>query len=236
MAYPNGGAAIPAGTAPATERRYDPFMKPSAGVSVELDALSAYITSLAKVPRSPYRNPDGSFTAAAIEGRKIFVRAGCVPCHSGPDFTDSASGILHDIQSILPTSGSRLFAKLPGIDTPSLKGVWQSAPYYHDGRAATLTELFATYNSKDQMGVTSNLTSTELGQLVEYLMELDDEPEPQVTVPPPPPPAKAAHGACSIEPPSSSARRTGLWVALVAGVLALALVRRRTRRSGRGRR
>lgn len=232
--YPNGGAGTAPGSAPTTERRYDPFMKASAGVSVELDALAAYITSLDKVPRSPYRNPDGSFTAAALEGKKIFERAGCVPCHSGPDFTDSALGVVHDIQSILPTSGSRLFGKLTGIDTPSLKGVWQSAPYYHDGRAATLTELFTTYNSKDQMGVTSTLTPIELGQMVEYLMELDDVPEPQTTTPTPTPkPVSSAHGSCSVGPASSGLRKTGLAVALLSAAVALEVMRRRGKRRDR---
>ncbi len=43
---------------------YDTFGKPAAGASKELDALAAYLTSLDKVPRSPFRNPDGSFTVS----------------------------------------------------------------------------------------------------------------------------------------------------------------------------
>ena len=113
------------------------------------------------------------------------------------------------------------------------KGVWQSAPYYHDGRAATLTELFTTYNKKDQMGVTSNLTPTELGQMVEYLMELDDVPEPQATPTPTPKPVSSAHSSCSIGPASQGFRKTSLWVALLSGAVALGVVRRRGRRRDR---
>jgi streptogramin lyase len=163
---------------------YDGLGKPAAGVSPELDALAAYITSFDKVERSPFRNPDGSFTKDAREGRKIFASAGCPVCHSGPDFTDSAQNILHDVGTLLPTSGKRLFGPLTGIDTPTLKGLWQSAPYLHDGRAATLQEIFTQY-TKDKMGITSNLSPTELDQLVRYLLELDDVPEaPAVDDPP----------------------------------------------------
>jgi hypothetical protein len=165
----------------------------------------------------------------ALEGRKIFRRAGCGDCHSGVDFTDSANGVLHDVGTLLPTSGSRLFGKLEGIDTPSLKGAWHSAPYYHDGRAATLMEIFTKYNPEDKMGVTSNLSTTELEQLVEYLLELDDVPEPPTAVTPTP----ASRGFCSIEPattqgsgPAPSSHPT-TWAMLTAAALAVCLARRR---------
>jgi YVTN family beta-propeller protein len=160
---------------------FDTLGKPSAGVNADLDALAAYITSLAKVSRSPFRNPDGSFTKDAIAGRKIFQSAGCPACHNGPDFTDSATGVLHDVGTLLPTSANRLFQKLTGLDTPTLKGLWQSAPYLHDGRAATLAEVFTKYNLEDKMGVTSNLSPAEINQMVEYMLELDDEPETPAT-------------------------------------------------------
>ena len=165
-----------------TNGKYDPFSKPAAGVSKELDGLAAYFSTFDKVPRSPFRNPDGSFTKDARLGRKIFERAGCPTCHTGPDFTDSTldpNGALHNVGTILPTSGSRLGGPLTGIDTPTLKGVWQTAPYLHDGRAKTLLEVFSKY-TKDQMGKTSDLTPAELGRLARYLQELDDVPETPV--------------------------------------------------------
>src|SRR5262249_31223389 len=161
-------------------------------VSKELDGLAAYFATFTQVPRSPYRNPDGSFTKEARLGRKIFERADCPRCHSDPDFTDSSmKGPLHDVGTILPTSGRRLGGPLTGIDTPSLKGDWQSAPYLHDGRAATLKEIFTKY-TKDEMGVTSDLTDVELDQLVRYLQELDDVPETPVPDDPAPAEPSAA--------------------------------------------
>jgi cytochrome c peroxidase len=84
--------------------------------SARSSTRSPYITSFDKVPRSPFRNPDDSFTAAALEGRKIFARAGCPACHSGPYFTDSPSGVLHDVGTITKTSGFRLGKPLTGLD------------------------------------------------------------------------------------------------------------------------
>ncbi len=210
---------------------YDPFSAPAAGVSRELDALAAFFASMDKVSRSPFRNPDGSFTKDALEGRKIFVRAGCAVCHSGPEFTDSSSNILYDVGTLLPTSGSRLFGKLTGIDTPTLKGIWETAPYYHDGRAATLLEIFTKYNPGDRMGRTSNLTPTELDQLVAYLQQLDDVPEALA----PPSTKVPTEGSCAVVAPMRQGRASGvLWSLLAAGV-ALAIAGKRRGRSSRSR-
>jgi DNA-binding beta-propeller fold protein YncE len=195
---------------------YDTFGKPAVGASKELDALAAYLTSLDKVPPSPYRNPDGSFTKDALAGRQIFVEAGCPECHSGPDFTDSAKGQLHDVGTILPTSGHRLGGPLTGTDTPQLKGIWQTAPYLHDGRAATLLEIFTKYLTRDQMGMTSHLTTAELEQLVEYLQELDDVPEAPLEAPPP---ASTSRFHCTFRPAANSSThaRGDIWM-LAVGV------------------
>jgi cytochrome c peroxidase len=214
---------------------YDPFLSPAAGVSPELDALSAYFATFDQVPRSPFRNPDGSFTKDAREGRKVFEKAGCPACHAAPTFTDSTmTAGLHDVGTLLPTSGSRLGGPLTGIDTPTLKGVWQTAPYLHDGRAATLLEIFTTY-TKDKMGMVSNLTEVELSQMVRYLQELDDVPETVVPDPPVPmdpmdpssPMAMSSGSACSMPRAADpSSARGGAWAALV-GALGAAVLRRR---------
>jgi MYXO-CTERM domain-containing protein len=213
---------------------YDTFSKSAAGVSKELDGLAAYFRTFDKVARSPFRNADGSFTKDAREGRKIFERAGCPECHSGPDFTDSKmSGPLHDVKTILPTSGFRLGGPLTGIDTPTLKGVWQSAPYLHDGRAATLLEIFTKY-TKDNMGTVSDLSDVELGHLVRYLEELDDVPETPATDDPAPSMIDASTMAAASTSSSSctmsNARASGWNGGWLAALLAAAAMRVRRRR------
>ncbi len=56
------------------------------------------------------------------------------------------------------------------FDTPSLKYVALSAPYFHDGASATLEELIA--NNHDRMGTTSQLSDLERRALVAYLQTL----------------------------------------------------------------
>jgi DNA-binding beta-propeller fold protein YncE len=206
---------------------YDPFSKPAAGACKELDGLAAYFKTFDKTPRSPFRNSDGSFTQDALEGRKIFERAECPSCHMpDKDFTDSSLGMLHDVGTILPTSGSRLGGKLEGTDTPTIKGVWQSAPYLHDGRAATLTEIFTKFLTDNQMGMTKGLTSKELSQLERYMLELDDVPE-TVRPPEPPPHRDEPRGifSCGLRPFSGSSAEAS-WFAWL-GAIALVFARRR---------
>jgi DNA-binding beta-propeller fold protein YncE len=123
-----------------------PLGAPKAGRSAELDALAAYVGSLGNtsLPRSPFRNADGSLTAEAVTGQGVFATLGCGSCHAGNRFTDSTvgAGLLHDVGTLRETSGQRLGGLLAGIDTPTLLGLWQTAPYLHDGSAANLDEVF----------------------------------------------------------------------------------------------
>ncbi|MEM7249516.1 MAG: Ig-like domain-containing protein, partial [Acidobacteriota bacterium] len=124
----------------------DPLGAPKAGLSNELDALAIYLESLTveSVPRSPHRETDGSMTTAARAGAEHFESLGCSSCHVGPRLTDSTLGAptLHDVGTIRTTSGARIGEPLSGIDTPTLDGVWNTAPYFHDGSATTLEDVF----------------------------------------------------------------------------------------------
>lgn len=124
--------------------RAAPLGPPKEGRSADLDALAAYVASLASVPRSPTRNADGSMTAEAQSGAALFASLGCASCHAGARYTDSTVGTatLHDVGTLRTTSGHRLGGALTGIDTPTLLGVWDTAPYLHDGSAATLDDVF----------------------------------------------------------------------------------------------
>jgi cytochrome c peroxidase len=60
-----------------------------------------------------------------------------------------------------------------GIDTPTLYGVWNSAPYLHDGSAGTLPEVLTSRNEGDVHGATSHLDDGQIEDLVQYLSSLD---------------------------------------------------------------
>ena len=163
-----------------TGMRSQPLGLPKAGLSASLMAPAAYVASLKRVPLSPFRNPDGSLTADAIAGRAIFMSAstGCANCHRGPQLSDSELHgnpfVRHDVGTLTAGSGKRLGGPLTGLDTPTLKGIWETAPYLHDGSAATLMDVITTKNPSNQHGQTSQLTATEKLQLVAYLQQIDN--------------------------------------------------------------
>jgi hypothetical protein len=171
-----------------------PLAANNAGRDIDLDRLSDYVTSLTKVSRSPFRNADGTLTAKGAAGEAVFTAKNCQKCHKGRNFTDSQIGtgapsvdvfpqpagaiILHNVGTLKATSGGRLGGALPGIDTPTLKGLWQSAPYFHDGHAATLQDVFDDASAATHFG--GPLTAQEKSDLVEYMLEIDEIDAPPV--------------------------------------------------------
>ena len=146
----------------------DPFGGSKEGFSRDLDALAAYVASLARTPASPYRNPDGSMTADGVKGKLLFVKHQCYSCHGGATFTDSPSDKLHDIGTITSHSGLRAGNTLEGFDSPTLRGIWANAPYLHDGSAPTLEDAVKAHQNV-------SLEEDELAKLVAYLQQIDDQ-------------------------------------------------------------
>ncbi|MCB1033601.1 MAG: hypothetical protein KDD47_07185, partial [Acidobacteria bacterium] len=124
----------------------DPLGAPKTGLSADLDALAAYVISLdaGSIPRSPFRGAGGELTAEGLAGRAVFQSMNCTTCHAGVEFTDSTVGTatLHDVGTIRTSSGQRIGGPLTGLDTPTLSGLWNTAPYFHDGSAPDLEDVF----------------------------------------------------------------------------------------------
>jgi hypothetical protein len=150
----------------------DTLGAPKAGRSADLDALAAYVDSLTEMGVSPYRNQNASMTTDAISGKQIFKNLNCASCHSGSTFTDSATGLMHDVGTLTTASGKRLNGSLTGLDTPTLGGLWRSAPYLHRGSAKTLREVFTTGGLHQTN--TASLSTTQMTQLLAYLLQIDD--------------------------------------------------------------
>ena len=140
---------------------------PNGGRSTDLDALAAYVASLDTFDDSPYRNADGSMTSEGEAGREIVRNQNCASCHSGTRFTDSAVGVLHDVGTLTAASGQRLSQVLTGMDTPTLRGLWNGAPFLHDGSAATIEEAVDAHS-----GI--SLSATQLQQVAAYLQQVDE--------------------------------------------------------------
>ena len=136
-------------------------------VTDKLPALQAYQLSLPAPAAAA-----GSFdAAAAARGKGVFEGAGtCASCHSGPLFSDGNTRLHPPTDSMAepesPSYASRSATKQ--YRTSPLKGVWQHAPYFHDGSAATLAEVVAIYNTKRALG----LSAAQMSDLTEYLKSL----------------------------------------------------------------
>ena len=135
------------------------------GVSADLDALAAYVASLNDFGLSPHRAADGALTAQASTGRAVFA-AQCISCHAGVDFTDSATGALRNVGTIKASSGQRLGGTLTGIDVPTLRDVWATAPYLHDGSAPTVDDAVKAHS-----GLT--LSAGDLAAVSDYVRQID---------------------------------------------------------------
>ncbi|HLP76843.1 MAG TPA: c-type cytochrome, partial [Candidatus Paceibacterota bacterium] len=132
----------------------------------DLNHVIAYLRTLKPEP-SPYRLPDGSLSAKARKGKTLFESAstGCAQCHSGPIGTDQTA-VDVGTQGELDKPEERAFV------TPRLVELWRTAPYLHDGSAATLMDVLTTGNKNDQHGRTAHLNREQLEDLVEYLRSL----------------------------------------------------------------
>jgi len=118
-----------------------PLGTPKQGLSQALDDLAAYVSSLGKdsLGRSHERDINGALSVNAVSGRSDFQGLGCQECHSGAALTD---GQIHDVGTLRPSSGQGSGESLIGIKTPSLLGVFSTAPYLHDGSAKTIEQVF----------------------------------------------------------------------------------------------
>ena len=161
----------------------------------DLDALEQFVDYALPYP-SPPRGLDPGQVA---QGQQLFATLGCGSCHAGDYFTDSGAGnptldlsgpvvstatpggvLLHDVGTCV-TSGPYPDNATPddqgdprgpcAFDTPTLRGISDSAPYLHDGSAATLEDVFRL--APGMVGpAAAQLAPDDLEALVAYLKSL----------------------------------------------------------------
>jgi hypothetical protein len=140
-------------------------------VTPKLRALLEYQLSL----RTP-KPPEGSFDrAAARRGRRLFRNeARCATCHERPNFTDVLSGpnrrvpFLHDPAETGMDPRYAARTATGKYRTTPLRGLWQHAPYFHDGSARDLPAVVEHYDRFFGLG----LSAAQKADLVEYLKTL----------------------------------------------------------------
>jgi DNA-binding beta-propeller fold protein YncE len=126
------------------------------GLTAEQTAsLTAYLEALPP-PVAPTRD-----TTQVARGQQLFDSAelGCRSCHDGKMYTDQTK---HEFKAVT----------LPEADTPSLIGLAASAPYYHDGSAATLEALLRDRGRVHGMAETAKLSDKQVNDLIAFLETL----------------------------------------------------------------
>jgi cytochrome c peroxidase len=106
-------------------------------------------------PPPPSRQPE---SASVVRGREVFDRQGCAKCHTPPTYTTPKT---YDV-GLHDEAGNLAF------NPPSLRGVSQAGPYFHDGRAETLEDVFARHHHPSQ----TLLSRAEVDDLVNFLRSL----------------------------------------------------------------
>lgn len=132
-------------------------------VGPKLPALRSYQHSLqAPAPAA------GSFNAAAAErGRAVFSRS-CMSCHVDVTGTDNNTGKLHPPDETGMDGAYAARTANKAYRTTPLRGLWQHAPYFHDGKAATLADVVSHYNRVRKL----DLSDEQQNDLVEFLKSL----------------------------------------------------------------
>lgn len=132
-------------------------------VTPKLAPLRAYQHSI-PAPPTP-----GAFydAAAASRGKRVFD-ANCASCHVDGRLTDNNTGVLHAASEtgMDPTYAERTSQKR--YRTTPLRGLWQHAPYFHDGSAKTLDDVVDHYVKVRNL----QLSERQKHDLVQYLKSL----------------------------------------------------------------
>ena len=76
---------------------------------------------------------------------------------------------LHDVGTGVASKEKNSHGRGTKFDTPSLRGIWMTAPYFHDGSAQTLENVF-------ELGTVHNISfkmnEQEITALITYLKSL----------------------------------------------------------------
>jgi YVTN family beta-propeller protein len=100
----------------------------------DVAALAAFLETL-QPPPSLDRARGTLDPAAVARGQAVFARRACGDCHTPPTYTSDG---LRDV-GLQDALGNGTF------NPPSLRGVSQRGPYFHDNRAPTLDDVFRRF-------------------------------------------------------------------------------------------
>ena len=161
----------------------------SAGITQEtvIDAITTYEASLV-TPDAPFdkflRGDRAAITPAAQKGYDLFKAYGCISCHQGVNVGGNMFQAFGVVGDYFVDRGEITQADLGRYNVtnqesdryvfrvPSLRNVAATAPYLHDGRAATLTEAIKIM-VKYQLG--RKIPAEHIDQMAQFLRTLTGE-------------------------------------------------------------
>lgn len=151
-----------------------------AGISLADDELAALVGYLLELDFLPNRNldPRNQLTAHASEAarrgallfqqpRAAFDGKSCASCH--PRSTFFRDGAVHRLGTGSPPSP---YALDGGYETPSLLGLAETAPYFHDGRFASIEAVIAWFDESFSLAL-SPAERADLSAYVEAVGAVD---------------------------------------------------------------
>ncbi len=124
-----------------------------------------------------------ALTPEQYRGYKVFLdpaKGNCAACHSGPNFTDNGFHNIGVKSEDVGRYGIRKVAAMKGaFKTPTLRDIELTAPYFHDGSAATLRDVVEHYDrgGDDHSNLSPEvhalkLTAQEKDELVAFMRAL----------------------------------------------------------------
>jgi len=156
-------------------------------------ALACYMRTIIS-QTTPYdrwkKGDEKAVSDSAKRGFEVFKKAKCDNCHSGALFADlQYHNVGIGMAAEKPDVGRFAVTKDPkdtgAFKTPTLRDVARSAPYFHDGSAATLEEAVKIMTGGglenphlDKVNlVKTDLTADETKDLIEFLKSLTEKAE-----------------------------------------------------------
>ncbi|MBO5416677.1 MAG: hypothetical protein J6A83_08630 [Clostridia bacterium] len=131
---------------------------------IEIDAYTKNI----QAEESPYL-VDGKLSESALRGQELFYgKANCASCHSGELYGKDTLIYENFVQSETETRG---------LLVPPLVESWRTAPYLHDGSAATILDVLTTRNLTGTHGDVADLTNEELEDLCCFVLSIGTNSE-----------------------------------------------------------
>jgi cytochrome c peroxidase len=150
------------GTDPGLRREFATVYGGSPDVGNVVDALASFQRTLI-TPGSRFdrwlTGDAGALSAQEQDGYRLFKSLGCVSCHQGVNIGGNLfqrHGIFHPLGSPKPEI----------LRVPSLRNVATTAPYFHDGSAATLDDAVRKMGMAQ---LNATLTDEQVKAIVAYL-------------------------------------------------------------------